>query len=484
MKHILPIAFILALLLSACGSPTATPMAEVTASLAEVTGLVEMKNPDQAAFTAAENGTSLQVQGQVRTGDDGRAALQLSTGSIVRVAPSSLFTLEVMEPASDGLLTRLKLEAGKLWIVLNGGSIDVETPSGLASVRGSFMSVWVDPDTGNVWVGCLEGWCVAGNDSGTLDLIAGQGGILYTFDPAGATPPPPPLLRTLTQDEIDEFLENNPELNEVMDAIIATASALPGQTDVPTPTLPPVIPSLDPEGACFSLTSPANGAQLTNVGAVVFSWSEQANAVKYDVTFTLPNGYQLTFPVTGTDYTRYMDAFPAAGAYQWQATAYDASGSPLCTAGPFSFSKPALPTPTKTLEIPTGLPTEIPTLPPSNTTIIIQSSPPDGMIIATSVDCNQFYSATITDPDGIVEVKLAYEIYEFSSGTLISGGLKSITPQTADVYADGFMINTTPPDGSFGTDKVYWHIGVMDGLENWTVSPTYYFVDMYGCYLP
>jgi hypothetical protein len=73
--------------------------------------------------------------------DDGRVRLDLSSGTIIRVAPSSLFTLTSNNEGDGGLLTKIKMEVGKIFIILNGGRADVETPSGVASVRGSYMKV-------------------------------------------------------------------------------------------------------------------------------------------------------------------------------------------------------------------------------------------------------------------------------------------------------------------------------------------------------
>lgn len=473
MKRYLPLILLVALFLSGCGSPTTatdTVVPDFSASLTEIEGLVEMKNPDQADFTAAANGDSLQVLGQVRTGADGRAAIKLSTGSIVRVAPSTLFTLEINETAEVGLFTQLKLEAGKLWIVLNGGSIDVNTPSGVATVRGSYMMVWVDPGTGDVWVDCLEGWCQAGNGTATLDLIASQGGVLYSFDPTGSVPPPPPLLRTLTQAEIDEFLANNPELANVMDAIIATASALPGLTELPT--LPPIVPSPDPASACFSLTNPANGAALSSTGAVEFTWNGQTGAAAYTITITQPNGYQLTFPALDTSHLRYLESLPAAGTFQWQVTAYDDAGAPLCTAGPFTFVKPAAPTATPLPLLPTGLPV----VRTDNATIIYEQGP-DGITVS-SADCSQNYLVLATDPEGISEVSVSYVVYDLY-GWLGSGSFL-LGPAQTDEYG-GFNSIDTMVLGSEIPFDIYWSFTVLDLQGNITIGPAYHFTDFGPC---
>ncbi len=339
-----------ALLLASCGgtpattsssiataTPTIPSALDLTAVLSESQGTVEIKNADQPDFSAAADGMRVQVQGQVRTGTDSRVRLDLSTGTIVRVAPESLFTLQANEEQDGSLLTRLMLEAGQVWVILHGGQLEVETPSGVASVRGSFMSVWVDPLTGDVWVTCLEGWCQAENPTAALEMVAGEGASLYHWDAAGALPPPPPELRYLSQQEIDQFLANNPEAQQVMDTIIATASALPTLAPTLTPT---------PLASCFELGLPANGAALSTDGLIQFDWNDQPGAYKYIIAITKPNGAEKSQIVWRSSAQIDPSELPLAGAYQWTVTAFDSNIQPICTAGPWTFTKPASATPT------------------------------------------------------------------------------------------------------------------------------------------
>ncbi len=110
--------------------------------------------------------------------------IDLSSGTILRLAPASLFTLVSNEEVEGGLATKLKLELGRIYIILSGGSVDVETPSGVASVLGSYMMVEIDPFTQDVTITCLEGDCSAGG----IDFSDGQKVTLsITIPPAANT---------------------------------------------------------------------------------------------------------------------------------------------------------------------------------------------------------------------------------------------------------------------------------------------------------
>ncbi len=337
--YFITLGTVLLFLLAACNgvASLSTPTLPLTASLRDLQGTVELWNPGEVDFVNASAGDVLEVQGHVRTGSDGRLRLDLSTGTIIRVAPDSLFTLVSNEPQSGSLLTRLILQAGQVWIILNGGQMEVQTPSGVASVRGSYMSVWVDPETSDVWVSCLEGWCQAGNSSAVLDLVASQGATLFSFDPQGTIPPPPPLLRSLSQEEIDTFLENNPEAEQIMDAVIATASALPPLPPSATPTQ---------TGTCFEALAPDEAAVLPTASPQVFSWSEQPGRYKYVLSIFKPNGTALSEIVWENSFSLPAGMLTQEGMYHWQVTAYDAAIQPICTTARRTFSLPASPSPT------------------------------------------------------------------------------------------------------------------------------------------
>ncbi|MBN2387461.1 MAG: FecR domain-containing protein [Anaerolineales bacterium] len=337
-KRVLAFLLLVLLLASCSGVPPAATPLPITALLNEVEGLVGFRNPSQTEFYVATEGTGLQIGAEIQTGSDGRARMDLASGTLIRVGPNSLFQFQANEPADDGLLTRLVLSAGQLWVSLRGGALEIETPSGVASVRGSHMAVWVDPVTQDVWVDCLEGWCQAENPSGVMDMITGEGCLLNAWDPAANVSPPPPALRYLTPEDILEFLANNPEMQEQMNAILATASALPPLTPEPTST---------PLGSCFELTTPANGAELPASGPVTFTWSEQPGAYKYILTIVKPDGAQIALISWTNSYQKDMARLPEGGTYLWQVTAYDNSLRPICTAGPFTFTKPESSAPTQ-----------------------------------------------------------------------------------------------------------------------------------------
>ena len=189
--------FVVALfLLAGCQSPPTEPVAESTASpvptatslppsataepqlsavLHEVVGDVKVATDAAADFLPAQEGTTFLEGGRVRTFEDGYTRIDLSTGSLLRMAPHSEFTLL----ADEGEQTHAKLNFGQIWIILNGGSLDVETPTGIAAVRGSYMMVIVDPDEEKTLVTCLEGSCSWQRGDQIIEFFSGERIIMH-----------------------------------------------------------------------------------------------------------------------------------------------------------------------------------------------------------------------------------------------------------------------------------------------------------------
>jgi hypothetical protein len=186
-------------------SPTPDPSIPRTAVFSEVEN--EVQRAEAASeFVLALPGDILNLGGQAQSGPDGRARLDLTPdGTIVRVGPNSMFILAAFSEFADPPQTTLELFLGQLWIILNGGTLDIQTQTGLATVRGSLMSVGYDPQTGDMTVTCLEGHCTLGNHLGTVDLTAGQASQIPGLDHA----PNPP--RPMSPDELQAWVDEIPE---------------------------------------------------------------------------------------------------------------------------------------------------------------------------------------------------------------------------------------------------------------------------------
>ncbi len=235
-------------------APTSAAPTTRTAELTTVENLVELRNSADGTFTAAVAGATIPVGGEVRTGDDGRARLDLlPDGTIVRLAPNSMFTLSALETVDGEPKSKVQLAFGKIWILLNGGSLDVETPSGVASVRGSLLGVSFDPETESLTATCLEGHCALSDEDEEVELETGAA--VDSVDGDIADEP-----RDLTEEELEEWQEEAPESEEFLEEAaleateavteaateIATEDATEAPTDSATEAPPTEPPATDP----------------------------------------------------------------------------------------------------------------------------------------------------------------------------------------------------------------------------------------------
>jgi hypothetical protein len=192
---------------------TATPVSNRTATFADILNAVDARTSQNVDFAPANLGQILKSGGEARTGEDGKARLDLAPdGTIIRVAPNSTFTVLQLYGDETSPYTKLELFIGKVWILLKGGSLDVETPSGVASVLGSLLGVSYDPETNSVTATCLEGHCRLANGDKVIELTEGQAADILN----GVLADTP---RYMTIEEVSEWLSEAPELRDFLDKL-------------------------------------------------------------------------------------------------------------------------------------------------------------------------------------------------------------------------------------------------------------------------
>ena len=150
---------------------------ERSAQISELEGEVSWRVAEDETWLPAEVGTSLQVGNQVMTGYASRVAILFTEGTVIRLAPNSIFTLQELEGDTENPMTTLELVKGQIFVIVNlllgQGHLDVDFQSGTAAVRGSMLSVLVTP-SGRVVVTCLEGHCTLSDGTITVSLGYGQ----------------------------------------------------------------------------------------------------------------------------------------------------------------------------------------------------------------------------------------------------------------------------------------------------------------------
>lgn len=207
----------------AAATETAIPVRE--AVISEIENTVSVRSAADQEFAPATINMEITAGGGLQTEDESRARIDLlPDGTILRVGPNSSFTLPEITEVDGQPKTIVELFFGKVYILLNGGSLDVKTPSGIASVRGSVLSVEYDPETKRVVASCLEGHCTLEDEDGTqVELIEGETSYIdFGDDPSPA--------EQIDSAEVQDWLDQIPEMPDFFEQ-------LPNPQDFPEPSL-------------------------------------------------------------------------------------------------------------------------------------------------------------------------------------------------------------------------------------------------------
>ncbi|MGQ0604241.1 MAG: FecR domain-containing protein [Anaerolineales bacterium] len=263
------------LIVSGCGSEaTLSPTPEANnpraATLSDLAGNVSGRATRADPLAPINLGFQLNTGGQVQTGDESRARLDFTDQSILRLASNSAYTLDEVDTQADGsVVARLQLTFGKLWVSVTGGAVEVETPVGVASVRGSFAVFQYapgdpdDPTDDLLLIDCLEGSCTAQNSNVNEQLGNLERLVLNSQSS---------LRQTLTRDDVLLFLLDNPEGNR----LVATLTAAPPATATSTSATKTLV---SPTATHTATSSPAPTATGTSTPTVFIPVSGATSTV-------------------------------------------------------------------------------------------------------------------------------------------------------------------------------------------------------------
>lgn len=274
---------------------------EHPATVIEVVNRVDAHPHSQDDWTSAWVDMRIFGGGQVRTGSESTARLELLEG-IVRLSADSVFTVKKSVTREGKLVTTLFLEHGRLWTHLTSDQAHefaVETGNAVAAVRDTRFSVQVTD--GTTLVSVAEGETTLTARGQTVTVRAGE---QAAVEPDRAPSPPEPM-------------------SDHERALWATEGEMP--------ELAP--PAIEMEGDVYCALSgpagnPASRDPWTRLGVIV----QSPKAVQ--VAVESPNGEIIVLPRYSDFWGgegRFSNSIPglpqAGGAYVF--TALDADGAPI-----------------------------------------------------------------------------------------------------------------------------------------------------------
>ncbi len=353
--------------------PSGASSSSLSAQLSEINGVVQVRDGAQSAYNQVNNGFLLNAVMQLQTKEESKVRLDLSTGSIVRLGPSTFFFLQSEQAAAGGVLTQIKLQAGRLWTILNGGSLEVNTPGGLASVRGSYLSVWVEAGTNQIAVSCLEGHCGFQDAAGSVQLTSGQKVISSNTNVL-------PAVEKMDQSDLQDWLNNCPEAAAIVPQVInllatstpTLATTLSTETVTATPTPTSLLTSTPvPLSGSVTITPALAGTLTPTQGASPTPSVTPANFAPTATRATLPAGAP-TSTASAASTATVPGSTPVPTGTPLPLPSSTLAPAPSNTPVPLPSNTP-LPLPSNT---PVPLPSNTPVPPPTNTPVPPPTSTP------------------------------------------------------------------------------------------------------------
>ncbi len=216
------------------------------ATVVETTNKVDAHPRPADTWQPATVDMAIYGGGQVRTGADSRARLELPEG-IVRLSADTVFTVKESVTRRGRALTTLSLQEGRLWVSVTTNQpheFTVEAGSAVAAVRDTRFSVAVA--AGETLVSVAEGQVVLTAQEQSVTVAADQQTTVKADQPPA---PPEPLSdeeRTLwaTEGEMPEMAPPTSTPTQTPSATpipSETPTATPTATNTPTPTPVPAL---------------------------------------------------------------------------------------------------------------------------------------------------------------------------------------------------------------------------------------------------
>lgn len=165
------------LLMAESGDPSTIVMIENQVDRAPRTG----------AWKAARLGEPMDFEERIRTGEFSRAAIELSTGGVIRLNEFTAFSLRPPRADQGSQKARIDLAAGVAYF-FNRTEVDADitTPTSSLNIRGTEFVVAVEDD-GSTRVTMVNGLVDLSNDLGTVSLTSGEQGIAESGQPPRKT---------------------------------------------------------------------------------------------------------------------------------------------------------------------------------------------------------------------------------------------------------------------------------------------------------
>ncbi len=286
-------AIMLIVLMSAANAAAAAKINAV-ASISAIKGEVLVQKQGAGEWSAAKDGDLLKAGDRVKTGSASSCVIKWSTGNMLKMTAYAAMKIDRMDknPALGAENASVDMWAGKVYAKVNkmsgsNSSFEVRTPTAIAGVRGTSLSVGIDAD-GTTDVGCFDGAVEVKSLTGGMPVMLQPG--YSTVIKKDSVPEPP---REIPQDIREEFKQEGAEIALTLQvispqgnlaardkSITATAKTEPGNTAA----INGIAATVDDKGMFSATIDLADGDNIIKFEATSPAGNtiSQARTVKFD----------------------------------------------------------------------------------------------------------------------------------------------------------------------------------------------------------
>lgn len=201
-------------------------------TLSEIKGTVQVRSDTNAPWKTVNEVLTIVPGTSVLTGENSSVRIELSGGAIIRLSSQTQFTLSEMSGTASRANIVLNLDFGKLWAIvtnLGEGIFEIHTPTGVAAVRGTYISTEHNTTDQLDVVTCLEGNCSYRNDNGQVSLHEDQ-----QTESQNGNPPSSP--HPMDASQLADWAKNIPEVLALTPTLVPTLTPPPTKTKLPSNT--------------------------------------------------------------------------------------------------------------------------------------------------------------------------------------------------------------------------------------------------------
>ncbi|MBC8278499.1 MAG: FecR domain-containing protein [FCB group bacterium] len=272
------ISILLIVLMAGIGDTIQAAANRPVAALKDVVGIVKIQRSDSRQSEAASVGNLLFNGDRINTSEKASVALLFIDGSLLKIQEGSEVTINAVKKGERELDTKVDLPLGEVWakVTRRDSKFDIETPSSVASVKGTEFSVSVDQfGTSNIFV--MEGLVEFQNEMGLVMVRRNQKSTAIKDQP-------PEEPKKLTKKDKKELEETKPDWQ--IDIKKPAGAKAPNQSfDLQIKSLNMATSKVDLQcNERISVSSPTGGAQFSLDGS---TWAREIEGQLTSGTITI-----------------------------------------------------------------------------------------------------------------------------------------------------------------------------------------------------